>query len=129
LIRSLFGDNVLIYGLLFKVNSSTGKWEMCGPFKVLVDKESAVQCNSHRSDILPINKSHSEMVKFREGSEDYSILARYIFELIEDIALGSQDSAKLKARQRKPNSTSWSSLDDPPSSDAEKGRVYYSCFS
>lgn len=101
---------------------------MSGPFRILVDKESAIQCNSNRSDVLPINKSHSEMVKFKEGSEDYSILARYIFELNEDIALGSHDLAKLKARQQKLNTTSGSSLEEPPTSAAEKGGVEYHCF-
>jgi hypothetical protein len=55
---------------------------MSGPFKVLVDKDSAKQRGSGKNDILPINRSHSEMVKFGEGSEEYLLVARYIHELI-----------------------------------------------
>jgi hypothetical protein len=58
---------------------------MSGPLKVLVDKKSAEQRGSKKSDILPINKSHSDMVKFREGSEEYQIVARYIQEFIESM--------------------------------------------
>jgi hypothetical protein len=47
-----------------------------------VDKESAQQ---HKADIIPIDKSHSDMVKFREGSEEYQIVARYIHELVKSV--------------------------------------------
>src|SRR5580658_5693499 len=65
---------------------------MSGPFKVLVDKKSAELRGSKKSDTLPINKSHSDMVKFREGSEEYQIVATYIQELIESLndPLGSR---------------------------------------
>jgi hypothetical protein len=50
-----------------------------------VDKKSAVQRGSHKADIIPIDKSHSDMVKFREGSEEYQIVARYIHELVKSV--------------------------------------------
>ena len=58
---------------------------MSGSFKVLVDKSSAIQRGSHKTAILPINKSHSDMVKFREGSEEDKLVARYIYELVTSL--------------------------------------------
>jgi hypothetical protein len=55
---------------------------MTGPHRILVDRVSAVQRGSKKSDILPINQSHSDMVKFKEGSAEYNIVVRYIYELI-----------------------------------------------
>jgi hypothetical protein len=39
------------------------------------------------SDIIPINKDHSNLVKFTEDSPDYAIIARKLRELIENTFL------------------------------------------
>ena len=64
------------------MNQLTQKWDMSGPSKVLVERSSAIQGASHKSDILPINRSHSDMVKFREGIVDYQLVADRIYGLV-----------------------------------------------
>ena len=41
---------------------------------VLVDEASAIQKGTKEEDKLPINKGHSELVKFDEGSEEYPFI-------------------------------------------------------
>lgn len=65
------------------MNETTGRWEMSGPYMVLVGKSSAIQRKSNKSDIIPINRSHSEMVKFSEGCDEYNLLANFIHEFVQ----------------------------------------------
>lgn len=46
-----------------------GRWKMAGPPAVLVTKESATHGRLFEDDIVPIDKTHSEIVKF-EGPQD-----------------------------------------------------------
>ncbi|KAK5993735.1 hypothetical protein PT974_07172 [Cladobotryum mycophilum] len=51
-----------------------GNWKMNGPKEVLVNKASATQCRPWDNDpgrICPINRNHSEMVKFRRNDPEY----------------------------------------------------------
>jgi hypothetical protein len=94
---------------------------MTGPHKVLLEKESAIQCNSDKSDILPINRNHSDMVKFREGSEDYTVVANYIHELTECITDTPRVSSKhWVATRRKALSTRRSTS---PTDSSQKGAI------
>jgi hypothetical protein len=65
---------------------------MTGPHRVLVDRVSAVQQGSQKSDILPINQSHSNMVKFNEGSIEYNVVVRSIYELTRKISDQLEDT-------------------------------------
>ncbi|KAH8891942.1 hypothetical protein GQ53DRAFT_647556, partial [Thozetella sp. PMI_491] len=51
-----------------------GKWQMTGPSEVLVTKASATHCQpwgDREEHICAINRTHSEMVKFQLGDQDY----------------------------------------------------------
>jgi len=94
---------------------------MSGSYKILVEKESAVQCGSDKSDILPINCSHSEMVKFREGSKDYNVVAGYIHELTKSLSNGLGTPKSSTATQRIIGSTSHLAQNDPLTSNVDRG--------
>jgi hypothetical protein len=60
-----------------------------GPFEILVDRESAIQQQSTVPYIIPINRDHSNMVKFTEGSVDYDVITRKLREVTSDMKLDS----------------------------------------
>lgn len=55
---------------LYKLSPS-GKWERTGPKAILVKPESAIQRDSQTGDILPVDKDHSDMVKFAQDDTNY----------------------------------------------------------
>jgi hypothetical protein len=65
---------------------------MTGPHRVLVDRVSAVQRGSQKSDVLPINQSHSNMVKLKEGSIEYNVVVRCIYELSRELSDQLEDA-------------------------------------
>lgn len=58
---------------------------MSGQKKILVDKFSAIQSGSRAMDIIPINRNHSNIVKFQRGAEEYRIVALYIHKIVQAI--------------------------------------------
>lgn len=58
-----------------------GRWKRDGPFEVLVTRESAIHRFSDESDIYPVNKNHSDLIKF---SEDESYL-KTILEFLRSV--------------------------------------------
>ncbi|KAI0885796.1 uncharacterized protein GGS22DRAFT_188084 [Annulohypoxylon maeteangense] len=61
---------------------SDGKWSRTGPEEILVTPESATRGlhgdAKHCDLIFPINKDHSNIVKFSENDQDYSVLVRLL---------------------------------------------------
>jgi hypothetical protein len=49
---------------------------------ILVQKASAIQYGTEESDKLPIDKDHSDLVKFDEGSEEYQVLFTKIRQIV-----------------------------------------------
>ncbi|KAI1087501.1 hypothetical protein F5B19DRAFT_475367 [Rostrohypoxylon terebratum] len=61
---------------------SDGKWSKTGPKEILVTPESATRGlygddTKHKS-IFPINKDHSDIVKFSENDSDYLVIIRQL---------------------------------------------------
>jgi protein SERAC1 len=58
-----------------------GGWEMSGPPAVLVDRHSATHGREWESDgqfIQPVNRNHSELVKFSNRDDEYQTVLRYL---------------------------------------------------
>jgi protein SERAC1 len=58
-----------------------GGWEMNGPPAVLVDRHSATHGREWESDgqfIQPVNRNHSELVKFSNRDDEYQTVLRYL---------------------------------------------------
>ena len=49
---------------------------------VLVQKDSAIQYGTEESDKLPIDKDHSDLVKFDELSEEYQVFFTKIRQIV-----------------------------------------------
>lgn len=62
-----------------------GAWKLEGPMKKLVPKSSAT-C-SHFGELpseqFPITASHSDMVKFEEGSSDYKLIRNHLVNMCD----------------------------------------------
>ncbi|KAL6412562.1 hypothetical protein AUP68_03765 [Ilyonectria robusta] len=83
------------------VKGSDGKWSMRGPLRILVDKDSAT--NSARTDrVCPINRNHSNLVKF---SEHDHILAT-VLEEIERLAV-RMPKVRFEVRNAEPKRRRW----------------------
>ncbi|KAI1442947.1 hypothetical protein F5Y02DRAFT_395013 [Annulohypoxylon stygium] len=59
-----------------------GKWSRTGPKEILVTPESATRGlygdDTKRNSIFPINKDHSDIVKFSENDSDYLVIVRQL---------------------------------------------------
>ena len=58
-----------------------GGWEMDGPPAVLVDRHSATHSREWESDgqfIQPVNRNHSELVKFSNHDDEYQTVLRHL---------------------------------------------------
>ena len=89
---------------LYKLSPS-GKWERTGPKAILVKPESAIQRGSQTGDILPVDKDHSDMVKFAQDDTNYRGVLIYLYDLCE-----SPDGPKLNEAQAQSSSSSWMSM-------------------
>ena len=89
---------------LYKLSPS-GKWERTGPKAILVKPESAIQRGSQTGDILPVDKDHSDMVKFAQDDTNYRGVLIYLHDLCE-----SSDGPKLDEKQIQRTSNSWISV-------------------
>jgi hypothetical protein len=49
---------------------SNGQWKRAGPFEILVNPESAIQRGTKEEDQHPVDKDHSNLVKFVENDDD-----------------------------------------------------------
>jgi protein SERAC1 len=56
---------------------------MNGDPAILVTKDSANHTDQHSRFLIPINRSHSELVKFERYSDDYERVLEYIREVLE----------------------------------------------
>ncbi|KAL0257572.1 hypothetical protein SLS55_008386 [Diplodia seriata] len=74
-----------------------GRWQMSGPPEVLVNPTSARHGRSFGSDVVPVNKSHSDMVKF-DGPQDtvYYLVLHKLQNMRED---GSWDQFHDRTRR------------------------------
>lgn len=64
--------------------TADGNLRRDGPSAILVDRESAT-CRFIRTDraaTFPINETHSDMVKFRQGSHDYNIVVSKLWTIL-----------------------------------------------
>ena len=68
-----------------------GVWKLEGPMKKLVPKSSAT-C-SHFGELpseqFPITASHSNMVKFEEGSSDYKLIRNHLVNMCDKHGLSA----------------------------------------
>ncbi|KAI0896566.1 hypothetical protein F4806DRAFT_508444 [Annulohypoxylon nitens] len=81
-------QSCLIYWCYETMESSTvardsdGKWSRTGPKEILVTPESATRGlygdDTKRNSIFPINKDHSDIVKFSENDSDYLVIVRQL---------------------------------------------------
>ncbi|EHK41651.1 hypothetical protein TRIATDRAFT_302109, partial [Trichoderma atroviride IMI 206040] len=58
-----------------------GAWKMTGPDAILVTKSSAIHCRPWEDgaeNICALNRTHSEMVKFKPNDSDYNIVKEKI---------------------------------------------------
>jgi hypothetical protein len=66
---------------LIILQKTKGGWEMSGPPAVLVDRHSATHGREWESDgqfIQPVNRNHSELVKFSNREDEYQTVLRYL---------------------------------------------------
>lgn len=69
------------------MQSPNGVWSMSGPPSVLVDASSATHCRPGEDqvfDIHPINRNHSELVKFSRKDVDYGVVLGVLQEFAQD---------------------------------------------
>ncbi len=63
-------------------------WKMEGPTACLVNQESATHGRAWENRnrfVIALNRSHSELVKFRKHEEDYEIVLDRINELLQEM--------------------------------------------
>ncbi|KPI35293.1 uncharacterized protein AB675_3778 [Cyphellophora attinorum] len=73
------------------VVDANGKWTRDGSHEILVSPESATQPGCEPTDVFPINKDHSNMVKFAPGDADYARTLAYLRWLVNDTASQARD--------------------------------------
>ena len=74
--------------------TETGKWiRSPNSYAVLVRRDSAVPEGSPPSNAIPVDKDHSNMVKFSEGDPVYQKLMSFIFDLSK--RMDSQSSSHI----------------------------------
>lgn len=81
------------------VLGSDGKWTRAGKREILVSFESATHPRSHSKDVFPINKDHSDMVKFSPSDRAYDMVLTYFRQLTTvspPNQNGSHDSSVLR---------------------------------
>lgn len=80
---------LLVHVIRLMVLSQVGDdWKMEGPPAVLVDRESATHGRAWEDGhafIVALNRTHSEMVKFRRHDEDYEIVLNHVTTLMQGI--------------------------------------------
>lgn len=54
------------------------RWERTGSYAKLVSKESSIHCRSEEQDTYPVDKDHSNLVKFSEGDHDLNVILGYL---------------------------------------------------
>ena len=78
---------------------SNGQWKRAGPFEILVNPESAIQRGTKEEDQHPVNKDHSNLVKFAENDDDLGACLYFMQPLYDKLrqlhstgALAEQDA-------------------------------------
>ncbi|KIV80590.1 hypothetical protein PV11_08081 [Exophiala sideris] len=78
--------------------TSPGVWARIGDPVVLVPPSSAIQKGSRNSeDVFPIDRDHSNMVKFTEDDVHYVTLKRFLHE-VQDMAPSSESMSKMPVK-------------------------------
>jgi hypothetical protein len=78
---------------------SNGQWKRAGPFNILVSPESAIQRGTKEEDQHPVDKDHSNLVKFAENDDDLGTCLYFMQSLYDKLrqlhstgALAEQDA-------------------------------------
>ncbi|KAF4302999.1 hypothetical protein GTA08_BOTSDO08663 [Botryosphaeria dothidea] len=79
------------------VEGADGQWRMAGPPAVLVSKESATHGRPYGHDVVPVDKTHSELVKF-DGPGD-AVYALVLHQLVGMRRRGAWDRLHDRARR------------------------------
>lgn len=79
------------------VEGADGQWRMAGPPAVLVSKESATHGRPFGHDVVPVDKTHSELVKF-DGPGD-AVYALVLHQLVGMRRRGAWDRLHDRARR------------------------------
>lgn len=79
------------------VEGADGQWRMAGPPAVLVSKESATHGRPSGHDVVPVDKTHSELVKF-DGPGD-AVYALVLHQLVGMRRRGAWDRLHDRARR------------------------------
>jgi len=67
-----------------------GVWNRSLPYRVLVQKSSAIQRGTLQDDTIPVDEDHSNMVKFAENDEVYKRLCARI-EKVQNLRPAADD--------------------------------------
>lgn len=98
-------DDELCLG--FTQLSSDGQWRKDGAFEILVQMDSAIQRGTRPENRHPIDKDHSNLVKFSENEDDLTA-ALYFFRSLHDSLTSHKYSGidgQTKAKQSLPPNT------------------------
>ncbi|KAJ4865462.1 ankyrin repeats (3 copies) domain-containing protein [Trichoderma breve] len=82
------------------IKDERGNWKIAGPAAVLVSKSSATHCREWENGpqfICAINRTHSEMVKFRPEDDEYEKVMAFIQGLVRE----AQQTQEQKQQIRK----------------------------
>jgi hypothetical protein len=60
----------------------TGRWRRDGPPIIAVSRDSATHRRSNPPDTLPVDRDHSNLVKFAEADSDYGRILGYLRDLV-----------------------------------------------
>jgi hypothetical protein len=77
--------------------TTDGQWKRAGPFEILVEPTSAIQRGTNESDQYPINKDHSNLVKFAENEDVLGPILHFIRPLYD--RLRELDSKEATSQQ------------------------------
>jgi hypothetical protein len=61
-----------------------GEWVKKGEFRELVEPISAILPGSNPSDIIAINRDHSELVKFEQACDDYQVVRQKLHDMFKN---------------------------------------------
>ncbi|KAH0551761.1 hypothetical protein GP486_007020 [Trichoglossum hirsutum] len=90
---------------IYKFNKEKEKWAMGGATQLLVDRDSATDGRHWygREDIYPLNKNHSNLVKFTEHDEHYPIVLKVLKDMVSSALLNStQEESKPSSAIKSP---------------------------
>lgn len=60
-----------------------GQWVKKGEYRELVELDSAILPGSEPSDIIAINRDHSELVKFEQDCNDYQVVRQKLHDILK----------------------------------------------